>query len=140
MRNRATRRTLSSIHPLNPFGHIDLRVRDLDEAVAFYDRLLPELGFTRRFHGELWKTWATADPLPATAAFALTHDADHRPNANRIAFWVGSREEVDRLARVAGEAGATLSGPKPMRYSPGYYAVFFADPSGNELEVYFRPD
>jgi catechol-2,3-dioxygenase len=26
-----------------------------------------------------------------------------------------------------------------MPYGPGYYAVFFADPSGNRLEVYVRP-
>jgi catechol-2,3-dioxygenase len=33
---------------VNPFGHIDLRVRDLVEAEPFYDALLPALGFTRR--------------------------------------------------------------------------------------------
>jgi hypothetical protein len=26
-----------------------------------------------------------------------------------------------------------------MPYGPGYYAAFFADPSGNRLEVYVRP-
>jgi hypothetical protein len=26
-----------------------------------------------------------------------------------------------------------------MPYGPGYYAVFFADPSGNRLEIYHRP-
>jgi hypothetical protein len=40
--------------------------------------------------------------------------------------------------RVAG--ARELSGPKPMPYGPGYYAVFFADPSGNRLEVYVRPE
>jgi catechol 2,3-dioxygenase-like lactoylglutathione lyase family enzyme len=125
---------------VNPFGHIDLRVRDIDEAVLFYDQLLPELGFTRRFFSEEWKTYATADPLPSTAFFALTEDRAHGANANRIAFWVASREQVERLAEVAGQAGAELSGPKHIPYSPGYYGVFFADPSGNELEIYYRPD
>jgi len=32
-----------------------------------------------------------------------------------------------------------VSGPKQMRYSRGCYAVFFADPSGNPLEIYHRP-
>jgi catechol 2,3-dioxygenase-like lactoylglutathione lyase family enzyme len=42
---------------------------------------------------------------------------------------------------AARHAGATeLSGPKPMPYGPGYYAVFFADPSGNRLEIYVRPE
>jgi len=27
-----------------------------------------------------------------------------------------------------------------MPYGPGYYAVFFDDPSGNRLEVYVRPE
>jgi len=44
------------------------------------------------------------------------------------------------VAAVADEAGALdLSGPKEMPYGPGYYAAFFADPSGNRLEVYVRP-
>jgi predicted enzyme related to lactoylglutathione lyase len=32
----------------NPFGHVDLRVRDLGAALPFYEALLPELGFTER--------------------------------------------------------------------------------------------
>lgn len=125
---------------LSPFGHIDLRVRDLGSAVPFYEALLPALGFTERYHGELWKVWATQEPPPATAYFAVTESPGHAPNENRIAFRVESAEDVDRLAEVAQAAGAgELSGPKPMPYGPGYYAVFFADPSGNRLEVYIRP-
>jgi hypothetical protein len=26
-----------------------------------------------------------------------------------------------------------------MPYTPGYYAVYFADPSGNRYEIYVRP-
>jgi catechol 2,3-dioxygenase-like lactoylglutathione lyase family enzyme len=126
---------------LNRFGHIDLRVSDIDVAAGFYEALLPALGFTLRFHGESWKVWATEDPLPATAYFGITEEPTHVANANRIAFSVESPAEVDRLAEVAREAGATeLSGPKPMPYGPGYYAVFFADPSGNRLEIYVRPE
>jgi catechol 2,3-dioxygenase-like lactoylglutathione lyase family enzyme len=125
---------------VNPFGHIDLRVSDLDAAVAFYGSLLPALGLTERHDGDVWKAWSTTDPLPSTAYFAVTEERGHAPNANRIAFWVESPEEVDRLAEVARHAGAAeLSGPKPLPYGPGYYAVFFADPAGNRLEIYVRP-
>jgi catechol 2,3-dioxygenase-like lactoylglutathione lyase family enzyme len=125
---------------VNPFGHIDLRVRDLSVAEPFYDELLPALGFTERYHGERWKVWATTDALPATAYFGVTESTSHVANENRVAFWVGSNDEVDRLADVARRAGAgELSGPKEMPYGPGYYAVFFADPSGNRFEVYYRP-
>ena len=72
----------------------------------------------------------------------LRHHRERRPRGERepAAFAVGSREDVERVAEVARTAGALeLSGPKEMPYGPGYYAIFFADPSGNLLEVYFRP-
>ena len=84
--------------------------------------------------------WATTEPLPGTGYFGISESRGHLPNENRIAFWVASREDVERVAEVARDAGALeLSGPKEMPYSPGYYAIFFADPSGNRLEVYVRP-
>jgi catechol 2,3-dioxygenase-like lactoylglutathione lyase family enzyme len=123
------------------FGHMDLRVREIATAVEFYDALLPALGFTERYHGDAWKVWATTEPLPSTGYFAITEERDHMANSNRIAFWVDSSAEVDRVAAIARTAGAAdLSGPKPMPYGPGYYAAFFADPSGNRLEVYVRPE
>ncbi len=126
---------------MNPFGHIDLRVSDLDAAFGFYDALLPVLGFTETHDGEAWKVWATTDPLPSTAYFGITESPGHVPNENRVAFWVESPTDVDRVADVARNAGAVdMSGPKPMHYGPGYYAAFFADPSGNRFEVYVRPD
>jgi catechol 2,3-dioxygenase-like lactoylglutathione lyase family enzyme len=126
---------------MSRFGHIDLRVRDVVAAVEFYDALLPALGFTERYHGDTWKVWATTEPLPSTGYFAIVEERDHTANSNRIAFWVESAAEVDRVAEIAGRAGAVeLSGPKPMPYGPGYYAAFFADPSGNRLEVYVRPE
>jgi catechol 2,3-dioxygenase-like lactoylglutathione lyase family enzyme len=126
---------------VSTFGHIDLRVAALAEAQSFYDALLPALGFSERYHGEAWKVWATPDQPPAAVYFGITESAGHTPNENRIAFSVSSRAEVDRIGDIARAAGATeLSGPKEMPYGPGYYAVFFADPSGNRLEVYIRPE
>jgi catechol 2,3-dioxygenase-like lactoylglutathione lyase family enzyme len=125
---------------LNPFGHIDLRVGDLEAASPLYEALLPALGFTERYHGGAWKVWATAEPPPSTAYFAVTESPGHLANENRIAFRVESAGDVDRVAEVARAAGAAeLSGPKEMPYGPGYYAVYFADPAGNRIEVYVRP-
>jgi catechol 2,3-dioxygenase-like lactoylglutathione lyase family enzyme len=126
---------------VNPFGHMDVRVRDLTVAEPFYEGLLPALGFSERHHSERWKVWATTDPLPGTAYFGITESSAQSANENRIAFWVPAEGDVDRIAVVARKAGALeLSGPKEMPYGPGYYAVYFADPSGNRFEVYHRPE
>jgi catechol 2,3-dioxygenase-like lactoylglutathione lyase family enzyme len=127
---------------VNPFGHIDLRVADMHAAVPFYMALMPALGFYEFYGGDPWNVWAAEGPLPSAPYFAIVEDRDHRPNGSRIAFWVDSPADVDRVAAVAVQAGAAVeSGPRPCpEYSDSYYAVFFADPSGNRLEVYYRVD
>jgi predicted enzyme related to lactoylglutathione lyase len=124
----------------NPFGHIDLRVPSMAEAMPFYEAFLPALGFTQRYDGGSWRVFATTGQLPSAAYFGITESAEFVANENRIAFWVDGREEVDRLAAVVSEAGARrVSGPKDMQYGPGYYAVYFTDPGGNRYEVFYRP-
>jgi len=124
----------------SPFQHIDLRVGDMNTALPFYSALLPELGFVRTFHSERWKVFATEGELPYASFFAITEERAHRANGNRIAFAASSPEEVDRLAAIAGSAGARqMSGPRACpEYSSTYYAAFFNDPSGNRLEICFR--
>ena len=126
---------------MSGFGHVDLRVSDLGAALPFYEALMPELGFTARYHGEQWKVWAQNEPgLPETQYFGITESRAHVPNDSRIAFWAPSAAEVDRLAAVVSEAGAVdVSGPKEMPYGPGYYGLYFDDPSGNRFEIYHRP-
>ena len=98
---------------MSGFGHVDLRVTSLEEALPFYDALLPVLGFTES---------------PA-----------HVANENRIAFWAAGPAEVDRVAAAVEAAeGRDIGGPKPMPYGPDYYALYFSDPCGNRFEVYFR--
>ncbi len=125
---------------MNRFGHIDLRVSDMSTALPFYAALLPALGFVTEEHDVVWKVWAAEGALPSAAYFAVIEDRGHVPNGNRIAFWAESREEVERVAAVAHEAGAFIeSGPRECpEYDPSYYAAFFQDPSGNRLEVVFR--
>jgi hypothetical protein len=49
--------------------------------------------------------------LPGTAYFGVTESAGHTANENRIAFWVDSRDDVERVAAAARDAGALeLSG------------------------------
>jgi len=118
------------------YDHVDLRVRSLAEARAFYRALLPALGFAREDSNERWLEFESPGE-GVTDYFAVTELASHQPNASRIAFWAESVAEVDRLAAVAVQAGArNVEGP--AYEAPWYYAVFFEDPSGNRFEICHR--
>ncbi len=121
------------------FDHIDLRVRDRSAAQQFYGQLLPALGFPVDQSDDEWGAYRGEGDGPREF-FGFIEDREHRPNETRIAFWAESQAEVDRLAQLVRQAGGmNLEGPALWReYSPGYYAVFFEDPSGNKLEVCCR--
>jgi catechol 2,3-dioxygenase-like lactoylglutathione lyase family enzyme len=131
--------------------HIQITVRDLDAAEAFYDRLLPLLGFdpARKVRARIAAhdfdvveyahprlAFAITSPRPAVA-----DDPVHRrrPGAlHHLAFRAGSRDEVDRLYTALREIGATIVTPPreyPEYVPPGYYAVFFKDPDGIKYEI-----
>jgi catechol 2,3-dioxygenase-like lactoylglutathione lyase family enzyme len=122
------------------YDHIDLRVRNLAEARPFYETLLPALGFTRDVRIEHWLQFEAAGADSATEFFGVTESSRHVANECRIAFWADSPSEVDRLAEIIVRAGArNVEGPG-YHEGPGYYAVFFEDPSGNRLEICHRTE
>jgi catechol 2,3-dioxygenase-like lactoylglutathione lyase family enzyme len=122
------------------FDHIDLRVRDMEVARRFYKKFLPQLGFVHESPGEDFHTFYAARGDKPSEFFGFTEDKNHRPNGTRVAFWADTREEVDCVAKLVGEAGGkNREGPEVCEgYSPGYYAFFFEDPDGNKLEICCR--
>ena len=121
-----------------PFGHIDLRVRDLKAVYPFYSTILPNLGFPHEWRGEGAVSFQTEGALPSVSWFGVIEDRNLVPNATRIAFAVESCAEVDRLDEIVRSAGAVnIEGPENMPYTRVYYAVYFEDPSGNRLEIYY---
>lgn len=128
--------------PFRLYDHVDLRVRDLANARAFYDPLMRALGLRGRpalSEGRVW-TYLRVHERTAHEAFTLTQGAAHAVNAARIAFGATTREDVDRVADVARLAGATNYEAPHLcpEYAPTYYAAFFDDPDGNKLEVVVR--
>jgi predicted enzyme related to lactoylglutathione lyase len=119
------------------FDHIDQRVRDMGVARPFYDSLLPALGFIHDAKIAGWVQYEAAGETEAPVFFGLTESTRHVANECRIAFWADSHADVRRLAAIAVTAGAQhIEGP--LYEEPGYYAVFFEDPSGNRLEICYR--
>lgn len=120
------------------FDHIDLRVPDAAAAIAFYDRLMPALGFTERQDvPSPWTSWNA--PGEPSEFFGFIESPNFTPNENRIAFWAESNAAVDALVPLLREIGARdIDGPN-FDEGPGfYYAVFFEDPFGNRLEICHR--
>ena len=121
------------------YDHVDLRVSDLAKVRALYDALLPAMGFPRLMEdGSNINYYAEAEDR-TQPFFGLMTDSSHVRNGTRIAFRAASRAEVDRLAKVAREAGArAFEGPEDYDGSPRYYATFFEDADGNRWEICFR--
>jgi len=119
------------------YDHVDLRVRNLQEARSFYEILLPALGFDRDSKIEGWIQFENSSEEGTAEFFGVTESVNHTANECRIAFWASSKEEVDRVAQIVKSAGArNIEGP--ANETPQYYALFFEDPSGNRFEVCHR--
>ena len=130
--------TLLYCSAVRTYDHIDLRVRSLADARHFYETILPALGFTRNVEAEGWLQFEAVRSDGASEFFGVTESSEHVANMCRIAFWAESTVEVDILAQIVAEAGArNIEGPG-YDEGPGYYAVFFEDPSGNRLEICHR--
>lgn len=121
------------------FDHIDLRVKNRKVAQRFYAQVLPAIGFEIDVSSDECGQFQPSGKTPVPF-FGFEEDADHQPNATRIAFWAESRAAVDKIAEVVRKAGGkNIEGPELcVEYTPGYYAVFFEDPDGNKLEVCCR--
>jgi catechol 2,3-dioxygenase-like lactoylglutathione lyase family enzyme/heme-degrading monooxygenase HmoA len=126
-------------HPFGAFcDHLDVRVSDLLAARTFYDPFCASLGLTEVDAGSQWVVYES--PNPAAPFLAITAEEEFGPCRTRAALRGASKEDVDRIARAARDAGATRFVPPQLcpEYSEGYYAAFFDDPDGNRYEICHR--
>jgi len=133
-------------------NHVEFSVLDYDNSIKFYDRMFGWLGY-RSFWtldiGYRSTYYMARFPIPhsyigiqpARTGDKLHHE-DHAVGIHHIALWAKSKREVDRFYRdfLLREAVAVTDTPKlyPV-YAPGYYAVFFIDPSGIRWELAYIP-
>ncbi len=127
---------IGSIH------HIDMTVGDLVRSTAFYDRVLPLMGFRRSAgvpEGPIWAGGMLEVGLVAARSHAV-HDR-YAPGLHHLAFTAPSRSDVDApYEQLLGLGVPILDAPAEYpQYAPGYYAVFFADPDAVKLEYVYTP-
>ncbi len=133
------------MEPIEVLGdeHIDVTVNDLARSTAFYDKVMPALGFKRLPDNDRNNIrWANAHLSFAIRPSATGADFDrYRVGLHHLAFRAKSRHAIDEFHRfLVRENLPILDAPAEYPiYGPNYYAVFFADPDGMKLELVHFP-
>ena len=125
-----------------PLGHLGINVRDLAAAKAYYDELMPLLGFEpfivddgqfsyKPVGDQLWPA------LFFYPSLAEGESSRQRSGLNHLAFAVADRATVravhDRVLQLGSDV---VYPPREFpQYHPGYYAVFWLGPDGLTLEA-----
>lgn len=128
--------------------HIDLTVRSLAISKPFYQAVLGALGYklvTDRAEIAEFNLPAPSGPYHCSIGLVpAQQDTPHdrrAPGLHHLAFRATRRADVDAFHAHLRQIGANiLDAPAEYsQYSPGYYAVFFADPDGLKLEYVHTP-
>ena len=77
---------------------------------------------------------------PSKGEFSHRVHDRNAPGFNHMAFYAEDRADIEAMHRLLSEMGATiLDPPAEYPYSPGYFAVYFADPDGLKFEFAYLP-
>lgn len=136
--------------PVPVLDHIHITVSNLARAEQFYDRLLPLLGYdiALKEHDsvpeheyeivEYHHRALSIGLVSPRSAYSEDAPCRRRPGAlHHIAFRVCEPSEVDRLFKLVRELPAVIVREPQLypEYCPDYYAFFFKDSEGTELEI-----
>ena len=117
--------------------HITLKVSDIEKSKEFYEKVLGEIGIIKKADYDEAVGFGNKDSQTAPELWI----ANGNPNNTHVAFRVNSEEEVKNFYNKALELGASDNGSPGIRekYAPNYYAAFFHDFDGNNIEaVYYE--
>ena len=120
-----------------PIDHIGLGVPDVDVAKAYYDELLPMLGFVRQWEvGYRATDWYGAQLF----LYPTLEDGDysrHRTGLQHLSFMVPARADVERIHEwaVARDHEVVHAPRRFPEYHEHFYATFFLDLHGFMIEA-----
>lgn len=117
-------------------GYITLGTNKYDEAAAFYDALLGDLGASRIMEADNFIAWGVG---PKSAALSIIKPEDGNVatvgNGVMVAIAMDSTDKVDAFHAKAMELGGTDEGAPGPR-GEGFYAAYFRDLDGNKLNAF----
>ncbi|WP_242089533.1 VOC family protein [Curtobacterium sp. DN_7.5] len=118
--------------------HVELRVADLDRAVAAWGWLLGELGYEPYQRWDDGQSWIAGGTYVVIEAAPLdgVHDR-RRPGLSHLAFHAGTTADVERLWRAAPAHGwAQLYADRhPYAGGPDHHAAFLEDGERCKVEL-----
>jgi catechol 2,3-dioxygenase-like lactoylglutathione lyase family enzyme len=120
------------LHRGRLIDHIQLVVRDLSAAQAFYTAILDVLKIPIGGTGDgfFWADELFVSTPDSKAAQGVLTGRHH------LAFQAQNRAMVDAFYKAALAHGGSDNGaPGERPYHPGYYAAFVLDPDGNNIEA-----
>ncbi|WP_417469183.1 VOC family protein [Maricaulis sp.] len=116
-------------------GYVTLGTNRFEEAAAFYDALLAELGAARTMQGESFIAWAGGDAPGISIILPEDGEPATVGNGSMIGLVLDSPQAVDALHARALALGAADAGA-PGRRSAHFYAAYFRDLDGHKYLVY----
>jgi catechol 2,3-dioxygenase-like lactoylglutathione lyase family enzyme len=125
-----------------PLGHLGVNVPDLASAKAYYDALMPLLGFEPFVANDGEFSYRPAAGKPGTYIFFYSalepaEYSRHRPGLQHLAFIVPTRAAVHVAHEwaLSRDAEIVFTPREFPEYHQGYYACFWLDPHGIMLEA-----
>ena len=124
------------------FSHIMLGTNNLPESIAFYDQVMPILGYSRTATGESFAGYGSKSDI-STGINCLwigcpfNGETASPGNGVNVALLATTRSQVEEFHRVALQSGGTDEGAPSIREEahPNFYAAYVRDPTGNKLVV-----
>ena len=117
-------------------SYVTVGTNRVDEAVAFYDAIMPDMGATRAYATDTSVGWGRGVGTPM---FIVTKPHDKQPatvgNGTMTAFDIATPELVDALhAKVLALGGTSEGDPGPRGES--VYAGYWRDLDGNKFNFF----
>lgn len=118
-------------------GYVTLGTNKYDEAVAFYDALLGDIGASRVMEADTFIAWGVNPKSPAISIIKPQDgNAATVGNGVMVAIAMDSTDKVDAFHAKALELGGTDEGAPGPRGDGGFYAGYFRDLDGNKLNAF----
>lgn len=134
---------MPTVNPEIPgINHMCLCVKDLEKSLAFYDAIMPLMGWKPRKQGSVAYITGNYEIYLQESKLPEREFERYGVGLQHLAFNANSEQSVLDLTEKLRELGAEITDEpqKYPNYTEKFYAVFFKDPNGIQLEYCYCPD